>query len=214
MTDLTLERAKRLATATIGDVLDIHGINGVVNGLPRRSGAGRAAGYAQTMYAETGPLGTFRFEDFAVGRAFDAVVPDGMLVIDLGGVEISTFGGLATMTVMNRNAAGVVIDGACRDLEEIKSSGLTVASRHVTPRTGKGRLKVVSLGEPIECGGVSVRPGDLVVVDDTGTVVIPKHMIETILAAAEELERRDSSFAEHLKAGSTFAEAAEKLKHA
>ncbi|MBB6181914.1 RraA family protein [Pseudorhizobium flavum] len=214
MTDQTLDRAKRLATATIGDVLDIHSVNGVVSGLPRRAGNGRAAGYAQTMYAQVGPLGAFTFEDFAVGNAFDAVVPDAMLVIDLGGAEVSTFGGLATLTVTRRKAAGVVIDGGCRDVEEITAHGLTLASRHVTPRTGKGRLKVVSLGSTVSCGGVTVRPGDLVVVDDTGTVVIPQEMIETILSEAEELDKRDISFAEQLKVDKSFAGAATQLRHA
>lgn len=214
MADRNLDRARRLATSTIGDVLDQAGVGGVVTGLVRRSGTGRAAGYAQTMQAVVGPLGSFTFEEFAVGKAFDAVVADAVLVIDLGGAEVSTFGGLAALTVSQRAAAGVLIDGACRDVEEIRALGVTVASRHVTPRTGKGRLKVAALGKPIACGGVTVRPGDLVVIDDTGAVVIPNAMIEQILAAAEELDRRDTAFAEKIKAGKTFAAAAAELKHA
>lgn len=209
-----LDRAKRIATATLGDVLDLHGVNGVVSGVPRRTGAGRIAGIAQTMYAQVGPLGAFTFQDFSVGRAFDAVTPDAILAIDLGGAEVSTFGGLAATTLTLRKAAGALIDGGCRDVEEIRAQGLTVASRHITPRTGKGRLKVVSLNSTISCGGVTVRPGDFIVIDDTGTVVIPQAMIETILTAAEELDKRDTTFAEDLKSGASFVEAATKLQHA
>lgn len=214
MTDPVLKRARKLATATIGDALDLHGFPGVVSGIPRRSGHGRIAGFAQTAHAEVGPLGTFTFADFGVGPVFDAARADAVLVIDLGGADVSTFGGLAALAVSRRRAAGVVIDGGCRDLEEIRAQGLTVASRHVTPRTGKGRLRIASLGTPIICGGVAVRPGDLVVLDDTGTVVVPADMIEAILTAAEELDRRDNAFAGHLQAGRSFAESASMLQHA
>ena len=80
-----LERARKLATATVGDVLDQHGFPGVLSGIPRRAGEGCVAGFAQTMHAQVGPLGTFTFSDFSVGAAFDSVEPDGVLVIDLGG---------------------------------------------------------------------------------------------------------------------------------
>ena len=108
----------------------------------------------------------------------------------------------------------MIIDGACRDVEEIRASGLTVASRSVTPRTGKGRLRVVSLGKPVGCGGVRVRPGDLVVADDTGIVVIPIERAEEVLTTAEDLDRRDTVFAGHLREGLSFAEIAKKLQHA
>ncbi|MGC4025211.1 MAG: RraA family protein [Mesorhizobium sp.] len=209
-----LARARKLATATIGDVLDLNGFHGIISGIPRRSGEGRIAGFAQTMHGQVGPLGTFTFADFSVGAAFDAIEEDSMLMIDLGGADVSTFGGLAALTVSRRKSAGVVIDGGCRDIEEIRAQGVSVASRHVTPRTGKGRLKVVSLGTPVCCGGVTVKSGDLVVMDDTGTAVIPSGMIETILHAAEELDRRDMAFAEHLRSGMSFTKSAAKLQHA
>lgn len=214
MENAILSRARKLASATIGDVLDMNGFHGVMSGIPRRSGEGRIAGFAQTMYAQVGPLGTFTFADFSVGAAFDSVEADSVLVIDLGGADVSTFGGLAALTVSRRKAAGVVIDGGCRDLEEIRAQRVSVASRHVTPRTGKGRLKVVSLDSVISCGGVTVRRGDLIVMDDTGTVVVPSAMIETILQAAEELDRRDTAFAKHLQSGMSFVESAAKLQHA
>lgn len=213
MDDL-LARARRLATATLGDVLDGFGIPGVMSGIPRRAGEGRVAGVAQTMLAHVGPLGAYTFTDFTVGSAFDAVTKDAVLVADLGGAEVSTFGGLAALAVTVRGAAGVVIDGACRDLEEIRSSGLSLAARHVTPRTGKGRLKVIALGAPVSCGAVTVRPGDLVIMDDTGVVAIPADQIEKVLTAAEELDKRDTAFAEQLRQGKTFSESAAALKHA
>lgn len=131
MTDPVLERARKLATATIGDALDLHGFPGVVSGIPRRSGHGRIAGFAQTAHAEVGPLGTFTLADFGVGPVFDAARADAVLVIDLGGADVSTFGGLAALAVSRRRAAGVVIDGGCRDLEEIRAQGQDIVYREM-----------------------------------------------------------------------------------
>ena len=209
-----LDRARALATATLGDALDAHGVAGVMSGIVRRTGSGRIAGYAQTMQEQVGPFGSFEFKDFAVGPAFDAASKDTVLVVDMGSADVSTFGGLAALTLQMRQAAGAVVDGGCRDIEEIAQIGLTVASRSVTPRTGKGRLRIVSRGEPVTCGGVSVRQDDLVVADDTGIAVIPQNRIEAVLQTAEEFDRRDAEFAERLRKGESFAKAASSLKHA
>jgi regulator of RNase E activity RraA len=209
-----LDRARELATATLSDALDAHGILGVMSGITRRTGSGRVAGFVQTMLQQVGLFGSFKFEDFAVGPAFDATSEDVILVIDMGSADVSTFGGLAALTLTMRRAAGAVIDGGCRDVEEISWLGLTVASRSVTPRTGKGRLRIVSRDEPVTCGGVCVRADDLVVADDTGIVVIPQDRVQIVLKTAEELNRRDTDFAERLKAGASFSQAASTLRHA
>jgi regulator of RNase E activity RraA len=212
--DSTLERARGLATATLSDALDAFGIPGAMSGIARRTGSGRVAGFAQTMLQQVAPFGAFSFEDFAVGPAFDATSQDTVLVVELGSADISTFGGLAALTLTLRKAVGVVVDGGCRDIEEIARIGLTVASRTVTPRSGKARVRIVSRGEAITCGGVCVRPDDLVVMDDTGIVVVPRDKILAVLTAAEELDRRDADFAARLKTEGSFARAAASLKHA
>lgn len=212
--DSVLERARRLGTATLGDALDAFGIPGVMSGIARRTGSGRVAGFAQTMLQQVAPFGSFSFEDFTVGPAFDATSRNTVLVVDMGGADVSTFGGLAALTLTLHEAVGAVVDGGCRDVEEIAQLGLTVASRTVTPRTGKRRLRIVSRGEAITCGGVCVRPDDLVVMDDTGIVVVPQDKILPVLTAAEDLDRRDTDLAQRLKTGGSFAQAAASLKHA
>src|SRR5215467_15807454 len=66
-----------------------------------------------------------------------------------------------------RGAAAVVIDGGCRDIDEIRATKLWLASRFVTPLSGKTRLRVESIGDPAHLGGLLVRAGDLVVGDET-----------------------------------------------
>ncbi|WP_169543849.1 RraA family protein [Sneathiella aquimaris] len=209
-----IERAKILATATLADALDDLGLPGIMSGIQRQSGAGRIVGFARTMLEKTAAYGAFPFEDFKVGVGFDAVSEGEVLVVAMGGVDVSTFGGLASRVLTQRKAAGVVIDGGCRDLEEICASGLTVAAKYRTPRSGKGRAKVMSMDEPVTCGGVDVCVGDLVIIDDTGTVVLPKERAEEVLSKAEELHARDERFMERLDAGETFSQISASLRHA
>jgi regulator of RNase E activity RraA len=196
-----LQRAASIGTSTFSDVLDALGIAGVMSGIARRSGEGRVVGYARTMDCRVGPYGLYPQQDFAVFPVFQSLEPDTCLVINLGGADVSSFGGLAALTLHNRGVAGVVIDGGCRDVEELRASGLTVASRHVTPRSGRGRVSVLSQDKPVPCGNVIVRHGDLVVMDETGVAVIPAEHVDDVLGRAESIEHKDNAWAVSMRNG-------------
>ena len=203
-----LQRCARIAASTWSDALDTFGIAGVVQDIPRRSGEDRMAGFATTARHASGALGEFDRADFAVGKLVAATGPGRVLMIDAGGTVISTFGGIASLAAKLRQATGVVIDGACRDVDEIRAAGLWLASRWVTPITGKTRLKLLALGETVSIGGVAVNQGDLVVGDDTGIVVVPHGKLELVLAEAERILQVDIAVEKGVKAGKTFGEAA------
>jgi len=120
--DHLLSRCERIATSTWSDALDELAIKGVVTGLSQRSGSGRFAGYAVTAREVAGPLQAFARREFAVGSLIASVGPGQVLVVDAGGAEVSTFGGLATLATSLRGAAAVVIDGGCRDIDEIRAT--------------------------------------------------------------------------------------------
>lgn len=203
-----LERCGRMGSSTWSDALDACGIAGVVQGIPRRSGEGVAVGFAETARHEWGPLGDFDRADFAVGRLVAATGPGRVLMVDVGGAAISTFGGIASLAAAGRQATAVVIDGGCRDTDEIRATGLTLAARWVTPTTGKTRLKLQAMGEPVTIGGISVKEGDLVVVDDTGVVVVPRQELPRVLTEAERILGVDHAVEKGVRSGKTFAEAA------
>jgi regulator of RNase E activity RraA len=203
-----LERCARMGSSTWSDALDACGIAGVVQGIPRRSGDGVAVGFAVTARHEWGPLGDFDRADFAVGRLVAATGPGRVLMVDVGGAAISTFGGIASLAAAGRQATAVVIDGGCRDTDEIRATGLTLAARWVTPTTGKTRLKLQTMGEPVTIGGVSVEEGDLVVVDDTGIVAVPRRELPRVLAEAERILAVDHAVEKGIRSGKTFADAA------
>ncbi len=202
-----LRRCMTIGTSTWSDALDQCGISGVVRGLVQRSGRGRFAGFAVTARERAGALGSYPRAEFGVGKMIAAIEPGNVLMADVGGADVSTFGGLAALATQKR-AAGVVIDGGCRDVEEIRATGVWLASRSVTPTTGKTRLKLEALGEAVMIGGIPVKPGDLVAGDDTGIVVVPRGDLERVIDAAERMRATDAALERALHAGKSFSEAA------
>ncbi len=203
-----LGRCAAIDVSSWSDALDEVAINGVLQGITHRSGSGLVCGFAVTARQLPGKLGDFEKSDFAVGRLIEATGPGKVLMVDVGGAAISTFGGLATLAASKRGAAGIVIDGGCRDLEEIRATKLWLASRCVVPTTGKRRLKLQALGGTVSIGGIQVAQGDLVVGDDTGIVVVPRAQVLDVLEQAERIVAIDKRVEERIRAGESFGSAA------
>lgn len=188
--------------------MDECGIAGVMQGITRRGADTRFAAFAVTARSSVAKLGTFPKSDFGVGRLLAATGPGIALLVDMGGAEVSTFGGLASLAAAMRQATAVIIDGACRDLDEVRRSGLWLASRHVTPTTGKMRVRLEAMGVPVVIGGITVRQDDLIVGDDTGIIAVPRTELDRVLAVAERMLAMDAQMEHAIKNGATFAEAA------
>ncbi|RWH95476.1 RraA family protein [Mesorhizobium sp.] len=203
-----LERGAGIGVSTWSDALDELGMKGTIQGIARQSGSGCMIGFAVTARELTGALGDFEKADFAVGQLIEATGPGKVLMVDMSGAPISTMGGLAALAAKNRQATAVVIDGACRDLDEIRETGLWLSSRWVAPTTGKTRVKLLPLGCDITIGGISVSQGDLVIGDDTGIVVVARARAEEILANAERIVAIDARVEERIRAGESFGLAA------
>ncbi|WP_368911627.1 RraA family protein [Taklimakanibacter deserti] len=207
MEETLLERCGRIGTSTWSDALDDLGIDGVVRGIQQRTGQGRFAAFAVTARGATGPFGTYTIGDFAVAQMLGAVDGGEVLMVDMGGAEVSTFGGMAALAATTRRLAAVVIDGGCRDIEDIRSTGLWLASRAVTPTSGKRRVRLHSIGDPAIVGGITVHSGDAVIGDATGIVVVPRAAIHDALSRAEALHALDGKIETAIKDGKTLDEA-------
>jgi 3-hexulose-6-phosphate synthase/6-phospho-3-hexuloisomerase len=208
-----LARCRAIATSTWSDALDQLQIPGVVQGLSLRNGSGSVAGTAVTVRETAGTLGAHPVSAFTPGSFLDAVKPDTMVVIDLGGALVSSCGGLVAQAAVQQGAVGIVIDGGCRDIAEVRAAGLWLSSRHVTPVSGRGRVRIDAINVPVTIGGIRVHAGDYIVGDDTGVVCIPSDRLLEILPIAEELSVKDARFAGALREGHTFATAATHLQH-
>lgn len=112
----------------------------------------------------------------------DQAEPGSILVYVMqDGLEIAAMGNLMATTAKVRGLEGAVIDGAVRDVTEIRQIGLPVWSRRVSPATSVGRMVSVDKQIPVLCGGVMVHPGDYLVADADGVVVVPQQAAAKVL---------------------------------
>lgn len=115
---------------------------------------------------------------------------DSILVIHSESEDYSAWGGLTSWYAKMKAIRGVVVDGAVRDIREIRRLGLPVFSRKRTPASGSGRLVVASIGKPIRIDSLTIRKGDLVVADSDGIAIVPKTKVEAVTNWI--LERKDA----------------------
>ena len=97
----------------------------------------------------------------------------GVIVME-GTLDIAAMGNLMATAAVERGMAGMVLDGAIRDMWDVRRMGLTVYARSKSPRTAVGHYATVAKNVPVECAGVTVRPGDIIVADEDGVVVVPQ----------------------------------------
>ena len=106
----------------------------------------------------------------------------GVIVME-GTLDIAAMGNLMATAAIERGMAGMVLDGAIRDVWDIRRMGLTVYARSKSPRTAVGHYATVAKNVPVECAGVTVRPGDIIVADEDGVVVVPQEHAADVLKA-------------------------------
>jgi len=143
-------------------------------------------------------------------EAIDLAGPGDVLVIYNGSNFIAPWGGLATLSCRMKGIEGAVIDGAVRDVDEIRAMNYPIFSSAITPNAGdpKGMGEINS---EITCAGQTVKPGDYIVGDESGVVVIPKERAYEIARRAKEVQKMESRLYEEIRRGSTLSQVA-KLK--
>ena len=141
-------------------------------------------------------------------RALDAIGRGEVWVGASGGVRnASLWGELLSTACMASGSVGAVLDGFVRDRNTIRSLGFPVMCRGADPRDINGRGEVVAHRVPVEMDGVAVAPGDLVVGDDDGVVIVPAGIIEDVVNAALEKARLEDRFRRAVRDGMAPSEA-------
>jgi 4-hydroxy-4-methyl-2-oxoglutarate aldolase len=142
----------------------------------------------------------------AAFKAIDLCRPGDIVVIDShGSVNTAFWGENMTISALNRGVIAAVIDGACRDVEEIRKIRFPVICKGVVPNVGA----IAGYGDvnvSIQCAGVAVAPGDIVVVDGNGVVVVPMAEAAVILQKTQRLLQTEHLLQEKIKAGKTIGE--------
>lgn len=203
MSDL-LQRLGELPTAAISDALDREGIVGALPGIAPLSDNFRAVGPAFTVrYEPTG--GT-------VGDFLDDVPPGAVIVIDNDGrQDVTVWGGIMTETAAVRGVAATVVNGVCRDVSASLSHSYPLFSRGRFMRTGKDRVRLSAVEEPLTVSGVDIQPGAIVCADADGVVAVPALAAERIAKIAEQIEQVESEIVAAVRTGSSLRLAREKF---
>lgn len=180
-----IQGLRDLPTATISDAMDKLGIVGQCLGIAPLDPQFRLVGRAFTLRYRTAGL----VDRGTVGDYIDDVAPGDIVVLDnQGRLDATVWGDILTAVATRRGVGGTVIHGVCRDVSRALDLRYPIFSRGRYMRTGKDRVEVESMNQPISLGEVQVRPGDILVGDADGLLVVPKIREQEIFDTARAIE--------------------------
>ena len=187
-------RARNVTVADLHESTAFLGYEGLMASRMRRITRGTVAGPAVTALCRAG-------DNLMMHRALSLAEPgDVLVVVSQGESSAALWGDVATRFAMKRGLAGVIVQGGVRDTDAVSELGFPVWATDVTPRhADKGKLGGVNL--PVVCGGVLVRPGDLVAADGDGVVIVDRRHAEVVVAGAEAKMKREEEVAARIAAG-------------
>ena len=193
-----------LDTPGVSDALDKLGLPGQCLGIaPLDNYSAVVVGPAFTVQyvSASVPPGT-------VGDFIDDVAPGDVVVIDNGGrTDCTVWGDIMTQYAGSRAIAATVIDGVCRDVSKALSDGYPVFSKGRFMRTGKDRVQVQSVNQPVSIGSARVCARDIVVADANGVVIVPRARASEVAACARQIESVEAQIRTLITQGKTLEQA-------
>lgn len=191
----------RFDSCTISDALDTLGLPGAVSGiLPLTTVGKRIAGRAVTVKLGA-PIEGLPKRHLGASAVMSAEPGDIIVVEHRGRTDVSGWGGLLSRGAIRKGVGGVIVDGACRDVDESRELGLPVFARCAVPVTARGRVAEHDYNCPVTIGGFAVYPGDWMVADGSGIVFIRASRLDEVVAVAEKILARETLMARDIDAG-------------
>lgn len=199
-------RLRAVPTTCISDAMDRCGLNGAMRDIRvLDAGMGRMAGPARTILQAPRRIDAVPGQRYIrhIPLADDTLAPGEVLVIGVVGAAAgSSWGYLLSLRSRARGAAGTVVDGSVRDPAQIIALGYPVFAALKTCAAGSSaRLETIAADTPVFCGGLQVRPGDYVVGDDSGVVVVPAERAAEIADSAHRIFRSEEESAARILSG-------------
>ncbi len=207
------ERLMKLSTTNISDALDALNLKGATYGVNKMyEGCKKIVGEAVTIKVVAAGL-TKSTTHMGV-TAIEAANEGDVIVIDNGGrIDVNCWGGVLSTGAKYKGVSGVVIDGACRDLDECVELDFPVYARSTILATARGRVMEEATNVMVSFHGVQVRPGDVVMGDITGVVFIPKERLTDVVEKAEVLLAKEAAMCADIKAGMSMKAVDEKYNY-
>jgi regulator of RNase E activity RraA len=207
----TLELLRLPSTATLTTVLNRHGLwNTFMREVRPLRPDLRLVGSAFTLRyiparEDLDATGVIDNLTDAQRVSIERISPGEVFVIDARReTSAGTMGAILAARLQARGAAGVVTDGAYRDTPEIARSGLPAYAASMNARTNKTVHHPMDFQLPIACGGVAVFPGDVIVGDGEGVIVIPRHLAVQVAEQAAEMEIKETFIMEKIQGGAAL----------
>lgn len=185
---------REVSTSNISDAMHRKGAMKGIHPLVR----GKMVGTAVTVQ-------TFPGDWAKPVEAIDVAKEGDVLVIYNENKDIACWGGLATWSSLNKGIAGVVIEGAVRDIDEVENLGLPIYTSNTVPNAGDPK-GFGEINAEITCGGQTVKPGDYIVGDESGVVVIPAERAYELARRAKEVYKTEKRLFDEIKRGGTLSE--------
>ena len=199
------ERIEKMDTCALSDAMDHLNLKGAVIGIRPVWNCPRIAGRVVTV--KIVPAGLTRPEHHLATPAVEQAEAGDIIVVDNAGrTDVSSWGDILSNAAQFKGIKGVIIDGACRDVDGSREIGFPVYARGGVPVTARGRIIQESFNTLIQVGGVQVRPGDLVIADGSGVVFIPLERAEEVVETAERIVAREAEMVAAVRSGRSVVE--------
>jgi 4-hydroxy-4-methyl-2-oxoglutarate aldolase len=209
--DEMVQAFSKLGTTPVSDAMDRLGLGGQVFGVKPVDRDFSLCGRAFTVRNE--PM-TAGHKGESVGDYIDDVPEGSVVVIDNAGrLDATVWGDILTIMAGRNKLGGTVINGVCRDTGRALELDYPLFSRGTYMRTGKDRVRADAYNEPVSLGEVRVLPGDLILGDGDGIVVIAKEHEEAVLKAALEIDVAEEKIRNEIAKGGRLDAAREKFKY-
>jgi regulator of RNase E activity RraA len=206
------KRLEKLATTNLSDALDKIGIRGAVIGIRPLFGMPKVVGSAVTIKITA--AGLIRSKHHLGIEAIASSQKGDVIAIDnRGDTQNNCWGEILTCAAKMKGVAGVIIDGAARDVDACEEMGFPIFARGIVPITARGRVMQENFNCLIRLGDVQVRPGDILVGDINGVVVIPPEKIEEVLIEAEMIMEKEEKIKKDILLGLDIMEVDKKYNY-
>ncbi len=205
-------RLMKVSTTNLSDALDKVGLRGAVIGILPLFGKPKVVGRAVTIKITA--AGVEKSKSHLGIEAIASAHKGDVIVIDnRGDVHNNCWGEILSCAAKMKGVSGVIIDGAARDVDACEELEFPVFARGVVPITARGRIAQEAFNCPIRIGDIHVRPGDILVGDVNGVVVIPIERVDEVLNEAEQLMDKEERMKKDLLAGLDVLEVDKKYNY-
>ena len=200
MTDNIVDRLRQIDTCAVSDALDALGLKGTVIGIKPISVLRRVSGRVQTVKLDHASENVPKVH--LCSAAVDAAESGDVIVVENHAREDAAgWGGILSTAAAHKGLSATIVDGPVRDADESRDVDYPVFARSAIPFTARGRIAEHAWNIPVDIGGVTVNPGDLVLADGSGVVFVDQNREEDIVAKAEEIAAKEAAMAAAVRQG-------------